>query len=109
MSESSMAEKVRGPDLSKFEQFFSRPQEVRAKKLRSDKIYKIIVNGKETEVVGNKGDWDVYVLKKNGEILRNEPYTDEIFHSKFGKKDAQGELVFKNDPEPEAEGGDDEE
>lgn len=100
-----MSEDGRTPDLSKFDQFFSRPQEVRAKRLSRDKVYKVVVNGCETEVVGHKGDWDVYVLKKNGEILRNEPYTAEIFDSKFGKKDAQGDLVFKTD----AEGGDEEE
>lgn len=92
MSKEASAAKT--PDLSLYEQFFTRPQEVRAKKLTKDKEYDIVLNGVAEKATGHKGDWDVYVLKRNGQILRNEPYSDEIFKDKFGKKDSQGNLVF---------------
>ncbi len=89
------------PDSSSYGQYFSRPVEVRAKKLKKEKIYNLTINGVPTEVTGNAGDWDVHVLKKNGQILRNEPYTEEIFTDKFGKKDEQGDLVFKQKDDDE--------
>ena len=93
------------PDLSSFGQYFTRPIEARAKKLKKEKEYEITINGVPDKAIGRPGDWDVYVLKKNGAILRNEPYTTEIFEDKFGEKDEQGELIFKNQPKDSDEEG----
>lgn len=97
------------PDLSTYGQYFTRPMEARAIRLKEDKVYQITVNGVPDEVIGRAGDWDVYILNKKGKILHNEPYSQEAFDAKFGQKNAQGDLVFKEKDEKRGDEEDEDE
>ena len=93
--------KAMSRDLSEYEEYWTIPKRVLAKRLTESLTINIVKDGVEGELYGEPGH--VHVVDNSGDVTKETILTEEKFKKKYDKLEVQNPLFIKKvehvDPE----------